>query len=1557
MMRFKRVLYILQFLALFLYASSLDIKQISSFGGYLENIKVRNNHIFISTTDGLKIFDSSDKKNIKLISKIVNLGESSGMDIDGNYLYLANLNRGLIIIDISDIKHPKVVGEDYFLKTETINERAEANDVTVLDNKAYMAIGRKGIAVIDITNPKNPKTLNLIDLKDYTKALEIRDNYIYALCSTSLKILDLKGNIISQTNLQGYGNDLKLDGNYAFIAANNGLNIIDITNPKNPSLITTYDTKGFCLKLKIRGDYLYLANGGNFEIIDISNKKDPILIGSQNKNGISCHDLALDGDYVYILNSDKPCVLDVSNPENIIYVSNFNFISLTKKIKIYKNFMYLANDYNGIQIANIEDLNNIYLLSEMDLGIIINDIDIKNNTLFAAANNMGIKAIDISNPKVPKEISSLNLDGISKSIKIDGNYAFIAAYKGGVKIVDIRDPNNLQEIGTYDINGKASDIYLLEDKLLVTDEDGKLIILDISDKSNPKYISEVKLDADAYGIDVNGDYAFIANGDAGLCVVDISNLYSPFSKGCIKTDGNARDVKVKNNFAFISNNYKGIKVVDISDVNNMKIANSVPIYNKSLYSIIKGNKFFLANYSSGVKVFKILSTPKPVLNLKADNITKNSITLNWQIPAASDFDVINGIKIYRNSQLIKILDSTTTSFIDKNLKSDTKYVYEIKTYNDFTTSPAKSIEIKTLKLIPYSISELKVKDVDKNFVTLEWKDNSDNEDGFIIERDGEKIAYLKADTVTFTDRGVKSGKTYRYTIKAVNDAGESKGVSVVVTTPNSIPIPPTSLEALIIDNNTIKLIWEDNSDNEDGFEIYKDNQLIATTEKNATEYIDKEVKIDTLYVYEVKAVNDAGKSAADRVKVKIENAPPLPPTNFIATPLSENSIELKWRDNSDNEYGFEIYRNDTLIYRTKANKTSFIDDSLKPNTFYKYSIKAYNEKGTSATLYTEATTFNIDTKVPNPPKGFKALALSSKTIKLQWRDNSDNERGYNIYRNGKLIISLGKDIFEYFDRNLSPNSNYNYEIRTFNSKGESKGAEIKISTLKAPTTKPLPPLNFHAVSVGERAVEIRWKDNSDNEEGFKIFRDGKLIAMTVPNDISYLDTNLQPGTLYKYEIRATNDLGDSDPIETKVFTLNRKNILIPPTNLFASIKNGKYIVLNWKDNSDNEDGFKIFRNNKLIFVTGKNETQFVDFNLKFDFDKIYEYEVRATNENGDSVGDTFVIKSSSIKSSSPLNFVKLKIQKEGLLSVKISWIDDQNSTDKKYKIFRNDKLIHISDWNESEFIDTEVEPEGNYTYTFIVVDSNEEYAPIKAQIEIKLNEIQNFVYNLYKTILNRKPEEEGLLYWEKELKNGKSALYVIKQFIKLPEFSSKNVDTKTYIKILYKTFFNREPEANGLLYWEDLIDKKYYPKDIVFYKFALSNEFANICKNYGIVNYTDKEKLEIFIERFYQMVLGRESDKESRDFWVNALMNKEMTPKEVAKNFFESKEFKDKHVSNENLVKIAYRTLLDREPDRVGLKYWTEKLDNGLSRDKFLDKFLSTDEFERISKNGFANSI
>ncbi len=55
------------------------------------------------------------------------------------------------------------------------------------------------------------------------------------------------------------------------------------------------------------------------------------------------------------------------------------------------------------------------------------------------------------------------------------------------------------------------------------------------------------------------------------------------------------------------------------------------------------------------------------------------------------------------------------------------------------------------------------------------------------------------------------------------------------------------------------------------------------------------------------------------------------------------------------------------------------------------------------------------------------------------------------------------------------------------------------------------------------SVDIYWVDNSDDETGFKIFRDGKLIHITKPSATHFKDKGLKPSTTYTYTVKATDD--------------------------------------------------------------------------------------------------------------------------------------------------------------------------------------------------------------------------------------------------------------------------------------------------------------------------------------------------------------------------------------------------------------------------------------------------
>jgi len=69
--------------------------------------------------------------------------------------------------------------------------------------------------------------------------------------------------------------------------------------------------------------------------------------------------------------------------------------------------------------------------------------------------------------------------------------------------------------------------------------------------------------------------------------------------------------------------------------------------------------------------------------------------------------------------------------------------------------------------------------------------------------------------------------------------------------------------------------------------------------------------------------------------------------------------------------------------------------------------------------------------------------------------------------------------------------------------------------------KPANPTNFQW-SVTAHSATISWQDNDNNEQGFKIYRDGKLIYITKEGVTHYVDRGLKANTSYRYTVKATD---------------------------------------------------------------------------------------------------------------------------------------------------------------------------------------------------------------------------------------------------------------------------------------------------------------------------------------------------------------------------------------------------------------------------------------------------
>jgi uncharacterized protein len=364
-------------------------------------------------------------------------------------------------------------------------------------------------------------------------------------------------------------------------------------------------------------------------------------------------------------------------------------------------------------------------------------------------------------------------------------------------------------------------------------------------------------------------------------------------------------------------------------------------------------------------------------------------------------------------------------------------------------------------------------------INLSWRDYSENETGFSLERKSGReeyteIAKLSLDSEYYLDIQLQHNTTYLYRICAYNDHGKSRYSNEAfarteVPPPQEVydvPLPPTDLNARVINEKEVELTWKDESGNEDGFRLerrtpstqYEELKILPA---NQTSHIDQTVEPKQFYYYRIQAFNLLGDSSysnevvvetriVERELPPVEEAPDSP-SDLKAT-LEGTVIMLRWRDQSNNETGFRIYYamneiENVSLYQQLPKDTieyGITDLYLPGNTFFFY-VTAFNSFGES--LPTDTVMVRIrayeESTAPKAPENLKASEIYERDIVLVWDDQSDNEEGFKIERRRvdetsfKIIVTVPSDTPTYRDPGLEPGSTYFYRVFAFNEAGSS----------------------------------------------------------------------------------------------------------------------------------------------------------------------------------------------------------------------------------------------------------------------------------------------------------------------------------------------------------------------------------------------------------------------------------------------------------------------------------------------------------------------------------------
>lgn len=257
------------------------VRTIEPRGGYHRNIKVSGNYAYMAdATKGLVVLDISTPDSPSPVFTGIP-GDGMGIFVSGNRAYLASGGAGLKIIDVSDPTCPSLLG--------VADTPGSAWDVWVMGEYAYVADLKKGMAIINVASPAAPRHIGQTTWTSKDNMAEI---------------------------IRGSGSLLHIG------AGKHGLVTIDISDPQNPQVKDTFKSgpEGFGEGLAVEGTTVYLANG---------NKSD------RSQNGLY--------------------IIDASDPDDLKIVGMKAFARWLEGVLKSGNHVFVANTYFGVRMFDFSD--------------------------------------------------------------------------------------------------------------------------------------------------------------------------------------------------------------------------------------------------------------------------------------------------------------------------------------------------------------------------------------------------------------------------------------------------------------------------------------------------------------------------------------------------------------------------------------------------------------------------------------------------------------------------------------------------------------------------------------------------------------------------------------------------------------------------------------------------------------------------------------------------------------------------------------------------------------------------------------------------------------------------------------------------------------------------------------------------------------------------------------------------------------------------------------------------------------------------------------------------
>jgi len=511
------------------------------------------------------------------------------------------------------------------------------------------------------------------------------------------------------------------------------------------------------------------------------------------------------------------------------------------------------------------------------------------------------------------------------------------------------------------------------------------------------------------------------------------------------------------------------------------------------------------------------------------------------------------------------LSNSATSILDQGLSPGATYRYRVRTddaaYN-VSYSPVITVTIPAAtsassdQTPPLPPRYLSAKANPPSSITLSWFPGLDNIalSEYQIERcagencsNFEKIASLSFQKTSYTDTNLSPDTLYRYRLRSkdllgnLSDYSEIVSATTLTGTDATPPSAPTELYASA-NASSLLLVWHPSSDNVGVVEY----QIERCEGENCQDFTQIGTSATNTFVVPTGAhSSETGTTQRYRVRAK-DAAGNLSPYSSVEYLLAVTAAQ----------------NGDTTPPAAASNLTAYAGSlmSLCSTLYFNGSVSGYQNCPAGAHRWQEDFGYDLSGEYLSGPSGIWVFVIPN-----DYDPNQANVVIYNWDKAAEVEIPESE-----IQKVLKPGDSYRlHNVQDyFNDidRGDYSGGALKVrmtnrsravpfgldpATWNKPSTfpefgvfrlyrtpdstPPTTPSNFKAESFSSNAIKLTWQASTDNGvlAGYQIERcqgvdctDFQTIFSTPSYYYYFIDTNLSPNTVYRYQIKAKDQVNN-----------------------------------------------------------------------------------------------------------------------------------------------------------------------------------------------------------------------------------------------------------------------------------------------------------------------------------------------------------------------------------------------------------------------------------------------